>query len=351
VFSRFTVGGERRAESGNPHLASGISSVIQQLRCELVYRWGMRTSMKLAGTALTLALVATACNSRPLAPEFAQSTTTPSTTIPAGSEQVSTTLALPPIDQQVVGTVLSVVNGNTMAMVVNGSPTQVRLAGVTAPALDECWGQESADRLTSLVAGKELLLVAAATDTDEFGQLLRYAYLETAGGTEFINAVQVSEGGAVAVQGTGDQDVALKSLEARAYQSGRGMWGSIVCGDEEAIRADRPVVRVGSINYDPTGPDENALDEESVTFENEGYGRVDFSGWTLRDESGTNRFTFPRGSVLASGGKLTVVTGCNANADATIAWCADAPVWSNGGDTVIVSDTLGNAVIWFTYTG
>jgi endonuclease YncB( thermonuclease family) len=307
--------------------------------------------MKLAGTALALALAATACDSRPLAPEFAQSTTVPSTTIPAGSEQVSTTLALPPSEEQVVGTVLSVVNGATMAMVIDGSPTQVRLAGVTAPTLDECWGQESADRLASLVVGKELLLVPADTDTDEFGQLLRYAYLETAGGTEFINAIQVSEGGGVAVQGTGDQDEALKSLEARAYQSGRGMWGSIVCGDDEAIRADRPVVRVGSINYDPTGPDENALNEESVTFENEGYGRVDFTGWTLRDESGTNRFTFPRGSVISSGGTLTVVTGCDSSPDSTVAWCADAPVWSNGGDTVIVSDSLGNAVIWFTYTG
>ncbi|MEN8238755.1 MAG: lamin tail domain-containing protein [Actinomycetota bacterium] len=310
----------------------------------------MRRSMKLVGTALALTLVAAACDSRPLAPEFSQSTTTPSTTIPAGSEQVSTTFALPPIEERVVGTVQSVVNGDTMAMVIDGTRTNVRLAGVTAPGRDECWGQESADRLISLVEGKELLLIAGNTDADEFGQLLRYAYLETASGTEFVNAIQISEGGAVAVQGTGDQDAALKSLEARAYQSGRGMWGSIVCGDDEAIRADRPVVRVGSIDYDPEGPDENALDEESVTFENEGYGIVDFSGWTLRDESATNRFTFPRGSALAPGDKLTVVTGCNADADATIAWCADAPVWSNGGDTVIVSDSLGNAVIWFTYT-
>ena len=311
----------------------------------------MRTSTTLVGTALALALVAAACTSRPVAPEFAQSTTVPSTTIPSGSERVSTTIALPPVEDRVVGTVLSVASGDTVAMVLDGSPAEVRLAGVNAPELDECWGQESMDRLTTLVGGKELLLVAADTDADEFGQLLRYAYLETANGTEFVNAIQVSEGGAVAVQGTGDQDEMLKSLEARAYQSGRGMWGSIVCGDAEAIKADRPVVRVGSINYDPTGPDENALDEESVTFENEGYGRVDFTGWTLRDESSTNRFTFPRGSVLAPGDKLTVVTGCNESADATIAWCADAPVWSNGGDTVIVSDSLGNAVIWFTYTG
>ena len=307
--------------------------------------------MKIAGTALVLALVATACDSRPIAPEFAPSTTTPSTTIPAGSEQVSTSVVLPPTEEQVVGTVLSVADGDTMAVTINGSPIQVRLAGVTAPSLDECWGQESADRLAALVEGKEILLIATDSDTDEFGHLLRYAYLETANGTEFINAILVSEGGGVAVQGTGDQDESLKSLEARAYQSGRGMWGSIVCGDADAIAADRPVVRVGSINYNSAGLDDIATNEESVTFENEGYGRVDFTGWVLRDESGTNRFTFPRGSVITSGSTLTVVTGCDDDADATIAWCADTPIWSNGGNTVIVSDSLGNAVIWFTYTG
>ena len=307
--------------------------------------------MKIAGTGLALALVATACDSRPIAPEFAPSTTTPSTTIPAGSEQVSTSVVLPPTEEQVVGTVLSVADGDTMAVTINGSPIQVRLAGVTAPSLDECWGQESADRLAALVEGKEILLIATDSDTDEFGHLLRYAYLETANGTEFINAILVSEGGGVAVQGTGDQDESLKSLEARAYQSGRGMWGSIVCGDADAIAADRPVVRVGSISYNSAGLDDIATNEESVTFENEGYGRVDFTGWVLRDESGTNRFTFPRGSVITSGSTLTVVTGCDDDADATIAWCTDTPIWSNGGNTVIVSDSLGNAVIWFTYTG
>ncbi len=236
-------------------------------------------------------------------------------------------------------------------MLIDGTPTDVRLLGINAPEPDECWGQESTNSLTALVGDKKLLLVPGETDADEFGQLLRYMYLETTEGMEFVNAIQVSQGGAVALHDAGDQSKMLKSLEARAYNSGRGMWGTVVCGEEEAIAADRPVVRVGSINYDPSGPDESALDEESVTFENEGYGRVDFTGWTLRDETSTNRFTFPRGSLLAPGDKLTVVTGCNADKEDTVAWCSDEPIWSNGGDTVIVSDSLGNAVIWFTYDG
>ncbi len=311
-----------------------------------MYRPITRTS-----AALALALIATACTSHPLPPEFHTSTTSPSTTIPAGIGQIPTTIILPPVAESVVGTVAAVTSGDTMEVSIDGIPLTVRLAGITAPALDECWGQQSKDRLASILDGKDVLLVAPDADTDESGQLQRYVYLEAPSGTEFVNAIQVTEGNGVAVQGTGTEDLLLKSLEARAYQSGRGMWGSIVCGDADAIKQDRPVVRVRSIDYDPTGPDSAHLDEESVTFENEGYGKVDFTGWTLRDESSTHRFTFPKGSVISPGGALTVVTGCNADANATIAWCSQEPVWSNDGDTVIVSDTLGNAVIWFTYAG
>ena len=75
------------------------------------------------------------------------------------------------------------------------------------------------------------------------------------------------------------------------------------------------------------------------------------SGWVLRDESSSNRLTFPSGTVLAPGDTVTVVTGCDGGPSDAIYWCNDAPVWSNGGDTAIVSDTLGNAVIWYTYDG
>jgi micrococcal nuclease len=272
-------------------------------------------------------------------------------TIASGSIQSSTTVTLPPVDERVVGTVVSVLDGDTLSMLVNGTETDVRLSGINAPELTECWGQDAESRLASLVGDKELLLVAGETDVDEFGRLLRYAYLETPSATVFINSTLVSEGNAVAVQHGEEFDAAFKSLEARAFQSGRGMWGGVVCGNAEAIRADRPVVRIDDIVFDPPGPDDEALDEEYVTIVNEGYGRVDLSGWTLRDESSTNRITIPGGAVLSPGDTFTVVTGCDDTGSNTIAWCSDTPIWSNGGDTVIVLDTLGNAVIWFSYQG
>lgn len=298
-----------------------------------------------------MALVAAACTStRPLSPEFIETTIT-TTTLPDGSGVATTTLTLPPPEDREVGTVVSVTDGDTLSMVIKGQTVDVRLDGINAPELTECWGPEAAALLTSLVVGKQLVLVSGENNTDQFGRLLRYAYLETNDGPESINALMVSNGNAVAVQNGGPNEKVYKAFEARAYQSGKGMWGTLVCGDEEALKADRPVVRVSDIQYDPPGPDNEALDQEYVTFVNEGYGKVSFSGWTLRDESSTNRFTFPKGTVLAPGDKVTVVTGCEGGPANSIPWCSDTPVWSNGGDTVIVSDTLGNAVIWFTYTG
>jgi endonuclease YncB( thermonuclease family) len=309
----------------------------------------MRRRTILMITALTI--VAAACTStRPLPPEFIE-TTTSTTTILLGEPGTTTTLTLPPVEDREVGTVTEVTDGDTLSMLLDGQEVVVRLDGINAPELDECWGPEAAALLTTRLVDQQLVLVEGETNVDQFGRLLRYAYLETDKGAEFINATLVAEGNALAVQNGGPSQSDLKTLEARAYQSGKGMWGSLVCGDEEAIRADRPVVRVGEIQFDPPGPDDDALGDEYVTFVNEGYGRVSFSGWVLRDESSSNRLTFPNNTVLAPGDSVTVVTGCDGGPPESIKWCSDTPVWSNGGDTVIVSDTLGNAVIWFTYAG
>ncbi|NIR38769.1 MAG: lamin tail domain-containing protein [Actinobacteria bacterium] len=37
-------------------------------------------------------------------------------------------------------------------------------------------------------------------------------------------------------------------------------------------------------------------------------------------------------------------TGCGSDGGGELHWCADGPVWSNGGDTVILQDTFGNVV-------
>ncbi|MEZ5175804.1 MAG: lamin tail domain-containing protein [Acidimicrobiia bacterium] len=307
----------------------------------------MRRSVVLI--AILTVLTATACDTRPRSPAFDDTTTT-STTLPGVEVVTTTTITLPPPETRVVGTVLDVTDGDTIRVLVDGAEVDVRLVGINAPEFDECWGPESTAYLMSLVQGSEVLLIEGADDVDSFGRLLRHVYLETPTPLH-VNADLVATGHAVALHDGSDGAATLKALEARAFQSGYGMWGTYACGDKEGVAADRPVIRVSDLAFDPEGPDASALDAEYITVVNEGYDIVPMAGWTLRDESSSNRFVFPPGVALEPGQSVTVVTGCEGGPVGALHWCSDQAVWSNGGDTAMIMDTLGNAVVWHTYDG
>jgi len=299
--------------------------------------------------AISLALVATACNTRPTTDAF-DSTTTSVTTLATGEVATTTTPTLPPPEERITATVISITDGDTIGVLLNGTEVTLRLLGINAPELDECWGPEASSALAGLVEGSTVTLVAGEDDVDQFGRILRYVFIDAPKGPLLVNSAMVEQGNALGMSGGHEFAVPFKALEARAVQSGRGMWGTLVCGDSDGIAADRPVVRVSEVSYDPAGPDDEVLEQETVTITNEGYGRVSLSGWVLRDESSTNRFTFPTNTVLAPGDSIIIVTACSGGPDGSLHWCSDTPVWNNDGDTVIVSDTLGNAVIWHAYS-
>jgi endonuclease YncB( thermonuclease family) len=299
---------------------------------------------------LLTALFLGACDTRPTSPAFNDTTTT-STTLPGIDEITTTTVTLPPPEVRVVGTVLNVNDGDTLEVLTDGSTVTIRLLGVNAPELSECWGEESMVYLSNLIANKNVLLVNGpeGIDVDPFGRLLRYLYLEDEANPVFINARLVESGHAIGLQDGSEIAGSLKALEARAFQSGYGMWATYACGDLEGVGGDRPVVRISELEFDPQGPDAEALDGEYITVVNEGYDVVEISGWTLRDESTSNRFRFPANTILDPGEAITVVTGCDGGPQGSLHWCSAQAVWSNGGDTAIIADTLGNAVVWYTY--
>ncbi|MCB1246805.1 MAG: lamin tail domain-containing protein [Acidimicrobiia bacterium] len=297
---------------------------------------------------IAVALLTTACDLRPSPPDFTETTTT-STTLPGAEAVTSTTVTLPPEDERVVGTVIDVVDGDTIDIDIDGTESDLRLLGVNAPEIDECWGQEAAVALTDLIDGQQVLLVSGPEDTDSFGRLLRYVYLESDATPLFVNSHMVETGNAVALSDGSDAAATMKAYEARAFQSGYGMWATFACGDREGVTADRPVIRVEALDYDPPGPDADVLGLEFITIVNEGYDAVPMGGWTLRDESSTNRYVFDGGTVLDVGERITVSTGCDGGPDGALYWCSSQAVWNNDGDTAIILDTLGNAVVWYTY--
>ena len=100
-----------------------------------------------------------------------------------------------------------------------------------------------------------------------------------------------------------------------------------------------------TINADPPGPDNEHLDEEWVRFRNDGPAALDLTGWTVADESSSNRYTFAD-LVLAPGATVTLYTGCGTDTDAARYWCSDGfPIWNNDGDTVFLRDRSGTDVI------
>lgn len=97
---------------------------------------------------------------------------------------------------------------------------------------------------------------------------------------------------------------------------------------------------VDEIRADPPGRDERHLDDEYVTFENEGTTPLDVSGWSVENEAG-DAYRFPDGVELAPGERVTLHTGTGTDGDSDRYWGADRPLWRNVGDTVRVRDANG----------
>ncbi|SFR96739.1 competence protein ComEC [Halomicrobium zhouii] len=101
---------------------------------------------------------------------------------------------------------------------------------------------------------------------------------------------------------------------------------------------------VATIHEDAAGDEYENLNDEYVVFENTGEAALDLSGWTVRDEA-DHTYTFPEGVTLDVGAQVTLRTGSGTDDDADLYWGADAPVWNNGGDTVVVQDDDGATVL------
>ena len=264
----------------------------------------------------------------------------------------TTTVTLPPEDVSERVLVDGVIDGDTFRVTRDGQAVDVRLLGLNAPEIDECHGDVARAALTDLLAGFRVRMVAGDEDADAFDRLLRFVYLEPEGAPPiFVNAELIRIGAALALQDGSGLEGELKRLEDRSFASGLGMWGTFVCGQVSGGTPDRPQLHVADISFDATGDDATALTDEWVEIVNESYTTVALGAWTLRDESSLHRFEFPASAAMAPGETMRIVTGCGTSGTATLFWCSDRPVWSNGGDTVLLLDSLGNVVERWVSTG
>lgn len=240
---------------------------------------------------------------------------------------------------------LSITDGDTLRLLIDGVNEPVRLIGINAPEGGECLAAEAARRLGELVASGSITIRADQTDRDRFDRLLRYVYAEDT----FVNEALVAEGLALAVRY--EPDVAesdrLEAAQAVAESIGVGMWDPTACG-----AASNGTIEVGEIHYDAAGNDNDNLNDEWVELINSGNAPVDLTGWSVKDESASHRYRFPHGFSLAEGQTVRLHTGCGQDAATSLYWCNQgSAVWNNSGDTVFVIDPNGNVVASESYTG
>lgn len=239
--------------------------------------------------------------------------------------------------------VLAVVDGDTLRGDVGGVVETVRLIGINAPESGECLAEAASRRLSELVADRTVTLEVDVSDRDRYGRLLRYVYV----GEVLVNEVLVGEGLAIARRYEPDtsRSDGLAAAQQRAQEDGRGMWATEACGPSAAAE-----VVVDEIRVDPPGDDSRALVDEWVRFRNTADGAVDLSGWTVKDESASHRYSFPSGFVLVPDATVTLRTGCGTDSTTDLFWCVSgSAVWNNGGDTVFLLDPAGNVAVALSY--
>jgi micrococcal nuclease len=256
-------------------------------------------------------------------------------TIASGTASTSSTQAIPSgsAPAGAPATVVTVLDGDSVRLLVDGTSVEVRLLGVNAPERDECWADHSRDVLDDLTAGQSLTVVG--TDRDQYDRVLAYVY---AGSTN-LNLELIIDGAALAIATDHDLLPDFLVAEDEAVRLGAGLWAADACGP---VR-DETGVGIWAIEPDAPGRDDANPNGEFVTISNDGPDQ-DLTGWTLRDESSTHRFRFPDGFVLTSGSLVTVRSGCGTDTSTDLFWCADTTVWTNSGDTALLLDERGAVV-------
>jgi len=134
------------------------------------------------------------------------------------------------------GTVVEIIDGDTMDVEVAGDALRVRLIGIDTPETDspyvaeECFGAEATEYTTALLLNQTVWLEGDVSDTDPNGRLLRYLWVVPDDGSAayLVNESLVAEGYAEAKTYRPDvkHQTRLDAAEAAARDANLGLWGA-----------------------------------------------------------------------------------------------------------------------------
>ena len=244
--------------------------------------------------------------------------------------------------------VTRVIDGDTIEVSIGGTIYKVRYIGLDAPELDDkrpeycALAQEATRYNRQLVEGKTVRLEKDISETDKYGRLLRYVYVDDI----FVNAELVRQGLAWSIPYPPDtkyQDC-LEEMEAEAKQAGRGIW-ALTTPTPSTTPTPTGVsnVQITHIFYDGLVP--NVESDEYVEITNLGDKPQELTDCVLMDISeGYPSFTFPS-FILAPGKSVRVYTNEYHPEWGGFSFEYSRAIWNNTEpDVAVLYDNQGNEV-------
>ena len=238
-----------------------------------------------------------------------------------------------------IAQLVSVTDGDTIDVLIDGIVYPVRYIGMDTPEVGEPDGAVSSDKNYELVVNKELTLIKDVSDTDRYDRLLRYVIADG----KFVNYELVRQGYASAGSWPPDTscDQMFRDAEQKARDEKLGLWASLSPAAEEPGN-----VVIADIFYN--GVKGNTEPDEYVEIRNDDVVAIQLKGWTLKDKA-NHQFTFPE-YIIEPGEICRVYTN-----EYHPEWCnfnyvfSNSAIWNNGGDCASLMDAQGITIGEYCY--
>jgi len=118
---------------------------------------------------------------------------------------------------ELTGKVVSVTDGDSLTILVDGTQVKIRLAGIDAPERKQPFGTRAREHLAGLVHEREVRLVSAGRD--RYGRTLGVVWVDGVN----VNEAMVEDGMAWQYRRY-DRSKRLEELESDARANRRGLW-------------------------------------------------------------------------------------------------------------------------------
>ena len=255
-----------------------------------------------------------------------------------GWTENSNTDSVQAVQSQINFRTSSITDGDTFRLLNN---EKVRLLGINTPETGQACATEAKEKLKELIQGKELKLESDAVDTDQYGRLLRYVYVNDM----FVNLELVKQGYAHKYNLEPNNKYAKQFEEAENYakQNNGCIWKT---GTEKYVLDQ--CIQITEFHYNEGTDQGENLNNEFVKFENTCNYLIDMKNWTVKDESSSHLYTFEN-FIAQPNLEFSLFTGEGKNTSTEVYWGRKAgkyqAIWNNTGDTLFLRDQEGNLIV------